>query len=460
MGTRMWRTGSNRLALAKRLDAPQMTVRYLDAATAQDARTKGALINIAEGRGDSLDAAKVFRDSGLDAAGLQAEGVSLEGAKAKEGLALANLDPHLFSQVVSGELPKARAAVIGAGVESPEDQRALVDLLDAREKGGKRLTNDQVGEMIRLTNSAPKQTETQESLFGNQEMTRSLIPEKAEVSDYVEKRIVQEQRLFKAVGNETAAARLGESGNVIQAGSNAARAASMSQAQMLYQKLSTSAGPVNDALDSAASRIAKGDNSNGVKEAAYDEIKSQLLGQASRLSGAGQVPAERPEGVARDGGGGVGGGQLDTPGQQRPTTASSQEASGAGRGTVATDDKNRSSVPRGLSGGSQPEVGAHGPVFREFHHDAAGAIAKLREVQGGEAVGALHHPAVGDIDLVWGKPGTAAKDFEDGYGLSKILAKHPEVAGNLQGILGGMGVTGRTANRVSWKAPRTRRRCG
>ncbi|MDR3578380.1 MAG: JAB domain-containing protein [Oryzomonas sp.] len=53
----------------------------------------------------------------------------------------------------------------------------------------------------------------------------------------------------------------------------------------------------------------------------------------------------------------------------------------------------------------------------------------------GEAVGALHHPDVGDIDLVWGKEGTSGKEYEDGYGLSKIIKKHPEVVDNLQDIL-------------------------
>ena len=43
---------------------------------APQARMKGALINIAEGRGESTDAAKVFRDSGLDEEGLKKEGES------------------------------------------------------------------------------------------------------------------------------------------------------------------------------------------------------------------------------------------------------------------------------------------------------------------------------------------------------------------------------------------------
>ena len=76
--------------------------------------------------------------------------------------------------------------------------------------------------------------------------------------------------------------------------------------------------------------------------------------------------------------------------------------------------------------------GDFGPILHEFYHDANGAIAKLTELQDGEAVAALHHPDVGDIDLVWGKEGTAKSD---GYGLSKLIKYHPEVLGNLQGLL-------------------------
>ncbi len=336
--------GHHRLELGQRTGEPDVTARYLNAADATEARTKGALINIAEGRGDAVDAAKVFRDSGLDEAALQREGVSLKGQKAQQGLALANLDPHLFSQVVSGELPVERAAVIGAGVQSPEDQRALVDLLNQREQNGKRLTNDQVGEMIRLTNAAPKQTETQENLFGSQEMTRSLIPEKSEVSDYVQRRMLQEQRLFKAVGNEGAATRLGESGNVIKAGENAQVASSMGQAQALYQKLSTTAGPVNDALDVAAAGLATGEDSAKVKERAYGQIKQELLGQAARLTGTGQGTVERPQGDGGGGTGEAGGGELDR--QQQPGV--SGQRPGAGAGAELT--------------------GPHGPIFRQFHN--------------------------------------------------------------------------------------------
>ncbi|WP_426116311.1 hypothetical protein [Massilia sp. PWRC2] len=93
-----------------------------------------------------------------------------------------------------------------------------------------------------------------------------------------------------------------------------------------------------------------------------------------------------------------------------------------------------------------PTDGPFGPIARQFKGDAAGAIAHLKEQQSGEAVSALSHPDVGDIDLVWGKEGTGASD---GYGLAKLVKYHPEVLDDLQGILSGMSVKSRSANRVN-----------
>ena len=86
-----------------------------------------------------------------------------------------------------------------------------------------------------------------------------------------------------------------------------------------------------------------------------------------------------------------------------------------------------------------------GFVYDQFKGDVQGAIQQLIKMQDGEALGALHHNEIGDIDLVWGKAGTRKSD---GYGLAKLVKFHPEVLDNLQGILDGMRVTKRSENRV------------
>lgn len=91
-------------------------------------------------------------------------------------------------------------------------------------------------------------------------------------------------------------------------------------------------------------------------------------------------------------------------------------------------------------------VGAFGNIYNQFRGKAKAAIGFLKKVRGGEAVGALYHKDIGDIDLVWGKEGTG---HSDGYGLSKLVKYHPEVLDNLQEILNDMRVVSSSKNRVN-----------
>jgi hypothetical protein len=76
--------GHHRLEAAKRLGASRVAVRFIKSAQNPiEARTVGALTNIAEGRGTPLDVAKLFRDTGLQAEDLQRFGVTRRSALAR-----------------------------------------------------------------------------------------------------------------------------------------------------------------------------------------------------------------------------------------------------------------------------------------------------------------------------------------------------------------------------------------
>ena len=109
--------------------------------------------------------------------------------------------------------------------------------------------------------------------------------------------------------------------------------------------------------------------------------------------------------------------------------------------------------PKGATLMQPTAHGPFGPATDQFHHDAQGAVEHLMQAQTGEALGALHHPEIGDIDLVWGKPGTPEKDYHDGYGLAKIAIKHPEVVNDLQGLLDNMRVVRKGTNRARLESP-------
>lgn len=83
--------------------------------------------------------------------------------------------------------------------------------------------------------------------------------------------------------------------------------------------------------------------------------------------------------------------------------------------------------------------GAFGAIYDQFKGKAQEAIEFLSEKQDGEAIGALHHKDVGDIDLVWGN---------EKMGLRHIIDKHPGVLENLQGKLNDMSIVSLSDNRI------------
>ena len=90
--------------------------------------------------------------------------------------------------------------------------------------------------------------------------------------------------------------------------------------------------------------------------------------------------------------------------------------------------------------------GPFGEIYAQFKGKPREAIDFLMKKKSGEAIGALYHKDVGDIDLVWGKEGTG---HSDGFGLAKLVKYHPEVLDNLQDILNDMQVTTRNSNRIN-----------
>lgn len=78
------------------------------------------------------------------------------------------------------------------------------------------------------------------------------------------------------------------------------------------------------------------------------------------------------------------------------------------------------------------------PVFRQYRHNAKGAIAALKAAGAGVAIAALYHPQIGDIDLRWGH--TSDNPRAKGAGLAKLMRWHPEVVGDLQGFISSLEV--------------------
>ena len=193
------------------------------------------------------------------------------------------------------------------------------------------------------------------------------------------------------------------------------------------------------------------------EEAYHNNITSQHNGQegtSENGSGPDSGPSGRHEPAGEAGGREAGipvlpGAQPVLPGQVQGRAGGTETASGpADDGVRAAEG----AVAEGASGGERGVSDIHpigegdfGPIYDQFVGKPKEAIDFLLSQRDGEAIGALHHRDIGDIDLVWGKEGTSKSD---GYGLSKLAKYHPEVLDNLQEILDDMQVVKRTDNRV------------
>ena len=256
--------GHNRLALANRLGAEAVTVRFLNAATATEARAIGALQNIAEGAGSPMDAAKFFRDTGIKSqADVEARGLPLGSGQASKGLSLSKLPGDVFNAVVRGDLTVNRGAIIGGSGLDDAKQREVFKMIGSR----KAITDQTLQELVEHAAASSQRTQTTMSLFGETEEAKDNLITRAKLSASLKAKIAREKRLFSTVSKAKAATSLTEKGgNVINQEQSAKVAGEASEALGVFERLKSSAGPISSALNRAADRVEAGEAESTVRK--------------------------------------------------------------------------------------------------------------------------------------------------------------------------------------------------
>ena len=263
--------GHNRLALANKLGADEVTVRYLNVKDAAEARAVGALTNIAEGRGDALDAAKFFRDTGLNKQDLDRKGIPIREKIATDGLALASLEPSLFNKTVQGDLTIERAAIIGGSGLDHTQQKALHDLVEKQSKS-KAINNDVLKELADSVRESSTQSETQFDLFGASEVKVSNAIERATLQAAVKRRLTKDKKLFATVGKTKAAKDLSKAGNIIDVAQSQKISQEAASVLNLFNTLKNLKGPLSDALNEHATDLQSGGDRKKTEDALYKKI--------------------------------------------------------------------------------------------------------------------------------------------------------------------------------------------
>lgn len=266
--------GHHRLDLANKLGADKVATRFIGAKDAAEARGIGALTNIAEGRGTSVDAAHFFRDTGHTRQALEAKGIPMKERVATEGIALANLHKPIFDRVLAGDLTPARGAIIGHGLDHAQ-QASVIKTLDKFGKS-RAPTDATLRQVVEHARHAPVTKVKTHDLFGENEDDVSLAFHRGEASAHVMERLSREKRVFGTVAKDRNAADLERGGNQINAHESGKISREAAQNLDTFHLLQHRSGPVSKLLNEAAGRVHKGENKRAVHNDIYNRLPAAV----------------------------------------------------------------------------------------------------------------------------------------------------------------------------------------
>jgi hypothetical protein len=244
--------GHNRYSKAKALKVKSLKCEFIEAKTATQARSIGALKNIAEGMGTAIDAAKYFRDSGLSEHQIKQKGIlPLSSLIVKNAIKLSNLNDYLFGWVIEDRLSIRDGVTIGNYL--PLDrQLEIIEVLN------KDVTDKALIEYCQLITGYDPSL-GQLSLFG-EDFANTAI-KKAEIIAYTKQRLATESKLFGTVAKNSNLLELGN--NTIDKKASKSVSDTAKNALQLFDQLKFQAGKLSHLISEAASGLIDRDHYYG-----------------------------------------------------------------------------------------------------------------------------------------------------------------------------------------------------
>jgi hypothetical protein len=245
--------GHQRYGLAKRLKAEgqdpvlhAMIWREADGISAEDAKVLAADINISQGSGTAVDAAKILRSRPEMMDNLPKNAVT------EHGVGLAKLSDDAFGMIVNGKVPPEYGALVGRLAPTPSTHAQILDVLAKNEPA----SAAQAESMIRDVLSAPEVEQTMADMFGSAEVTQILFKERAQVLSSAATALRKDRAAFNTLVKEEA--RLTGAGNKLATATNLERAQTDAEILATLQATARRKGPVADALAAAAKSLHDG----------------------------------------------------------------------------------------------------------------------------------------------------------------------------------------------------------
>jgi len=257
--------GHHRLDLAKANNVENINVQYISAKTAEEARTRGAIQNIAEGQGTAIDSAKVFRSEGFNLDDLSDMGLGMTDAMTRKGLALAQLSQPLFDLVTQGKISESVGAIIGEIIPNQDIQEQFYNTIK-----GRKLSNATIKVMAEDIQSSPKETEQVTDLFGTTEKEQAQYEDRAKFIASVGNIISRAKNFLKktAKGKDF----LEEFGNRINQERSEGASEEAAAAQAVFQQLRNTNPEIKALIDQGIERINNGENRRTVQNETAKQI--------------------------------------------------------------------------------------------------------------------------------------------------------------------------------------------
>lgn len=272
--------GHHRVDLARRLNQGEINATVVDEAdgvSVEQARVEAAMNNIADGKAEPIDVAKVFRDSEVPATDVR-DTFNLPNSQAvRDGEALSRLSGNVFGMVTAGQMPEKDGAAIGSAFADQAQQEAAADAFQKVQPETEYQRQLLVNE-IRAADFAQSQGD-QGGLFGDDAQEISLMQDRLKVLDALRQRLNGDKRLFRSLNDN--ADRASEAGNQIATDANESITQQSARSLDLIGRVTTTPA-LNEMVNRAARRVYDGENRSKV----VSELKKELMSYEAGTNGA------------------------------------------------------------------------------------------------------------------------------------------------------------------------------
>jgi len=271
------------LELDTKLDA--RIYREEDGYTARDVRVIASEMNLAQGSGTAIDAAKVLRGLSEEAVAEAFETLPPNSALIRDAKGLAKLGEEAFAVAVSETIEPRFGAMVGEAFEESEQLAAMQILIRSTPssfaEAASMIADIQAGGFVKSE---------QGGLFGEVEM-ESLIKERAQILSSAESALKKNVQVFKALTqNEAKITKEGE--NKLDTKTNEAIVKSAQSVMDSALRTINTNPELNDALNKTAKQLRAGEITRvaAAKQfveaaTAYTESRSRKLADESRSEG-------------------------------------------------------------------------------------------------------------------------------------------------------------------------------